>query len=63
MAVVERCPQCNGRLDLRLDPMEFQNDDTAEEKTVAFDVQSQICTNPECYKNNQVINKIMHRRE
>ena len=61
--VLDRCPQCGHRLDLRLEPMQFEHGDTSEMPTVGFEVQSQICVNKECFKNEQVVNTIRHRRD
>lgn len=60
---MERCPDCNCRLDLAGAPMEFENDDTPEKQTIAYEVMNQKCNNPECKSNGIIINKIRHRRD
>lgn len=60
---LEKCPSCNRRLDVRLEPMQFENDDTPNAKTIAYEVQSQLCNNPLCISNGVVINVIKNKRD
>ena len=60
---IEHCPLCNTHTSFELGKMEFENDDTPEKTTIAYDVQNETCLNPNCKNYQVVLNKIKHRRD
>ena len=45
---METCPKCNSLVRISDSKLVFENDDTPELETIAYNLMKLVCVNPEC---------------